>query len=96
MKTMSPQQLELFASLASERPPPAPADLCCLDCRRVGEYYMLQDAVWSKANPADDGFLSLACVETRLGRPLVRTDFAITPAEMANRLHSHWSQEPRS
>jgi hypothetical protein len=95
MKIEPPQQLELFVPLAYERRPTAPPDLRCLDCRRVGEWYMLRDPVWLEANPPDDGLLCPACVETRLGRQLVGADFAITPAEMAQRVRSDSQEPPR-
>ena len=51
----------------------------CMDCgvntSEIKEYYTLRDEVWLEANPVDFGMLCLGCVETRLGRSLVRTDF---------------------
>jgi hypothetical protein len=49
----------------------------CLDCRTETtftkgneEFYMVPDALWSKANPHIDGMLCIGCLETRIGRTL--------------------------
>jgi len=51
----------------------------CLDCGvdtfRIGEFYMLRDSTWLKANPADNGMLCINCLEKRLVRSLTRGDF---------------------
>lgn len=58
----------------------------CKDCRtctfKAGEYYMVQDGVWSTALP--DGrsrraMLCIGCLEARLGRDLVGADFTEAP-----------------
>jgi hypothetical protein len=50
----------------------------CSDCRVntdiVGEYYMVSDEVWQSAR-IDSGMLCIGCLEGRLGRRLVRSDF---------------------
>lgn len=55
----------------------------CLDCGTltwlIGEYYMLQDRVWSEANPAGKGMLCIGCLEHRLGRRLEPSDFTGAP-----------------
>ena len=56
----------------------------CRDCgRKDPEQYIVRRAVWVKAIPNDTagtygtgrGYLCLACLEKRLGRPLVAEDF---------------------
>jgi hypothetical protein len=42
---------------------------------------MLRKELWASA-ASDARFLCLDCVERRLGRPLVESDFKITPPEM--------------
>jgi hypothetical protein len=53
----------------------------CLDCgvfvHAINEYYMLHNAVWQEAHPADDGMLCIGCVEERLGRRLTPGDFRL-------------------
>jgi hypothetical protein len=56
----------------------------CDDCGRDGEDYMGRDDVWMAANPwnAHGGlirFLCLACLERRIGRALVASDFPDLP-----------------
>jgi hypothetical protein len=56
-------------------------ELLCLDCEQdtasLGEFaYMVQDAVWAKAVPKDNGVvLCIGCLEKRLGRQLRGRDF---------------------
>lgn len=55
----------------------------CLDCQvdtsEIGEYYMVHFELWRKINPADKGMLCIGCVEERLGRFLIPTDFLDAP-----------------
>jgi hypothetical protein len=66
----------------------------CIDCRIdtdvIDEYYMLKDAVWSRACPDDDGkgMLCVACCERRLGRLLSFGDFINAP------INTGWPQSP--
>lgn len=50
----------------------------CLDCRvdtgKIYEHYMLLDEVWLTVAPKT-GMLCIGCVEGRLGRVLVKSDF---------------------
>ncbi len=61
----------------------------CLDCqrdtRRLGEYYMVLDHVWEKANPKKKGMLCVACLEKRLRRKLVAADFNSFPINNISR-----------
>lgn len=70
-----------------------------LDCRTEvtvitpDEYYMAHDILWLSANPDDDGRLSVACLENRIGRKLNPEDFIDAPinrrfAAMSERLKS--------
>ena len=58
----------------------------CMDCgkRHQLEYYMLGNKLWDRITRVHErhGELCLACVETRLGRPLKPRDFRFTPFEM--------------
>ena len=54
----------------------------CKDCgvhtSRIGEYYMVKDGVWADAGGSPEfgwGMLCIGCLEKRLGRQLVSTDF---------------------
>ncbi len=52
----------------------------CMDCGKdtyqSREYYMLRNDVWRRICPDDyKGMLCLVCVEKRLGRALVLSDF---------------------
>jgi hypothetical protein len=44
----------------------------CLDCKkdthRLGEYYMVINRIWRKANPGDKGMLCIGCLELQLRR----------------------------
>lgn len=54
---------------------------CGVDTVRIKEYYMIQFELWETAIPADIQHreLCLGCLETRLGRQLVSTDFIEAP-----------------
>jgi hypothetical protein len=51
----------------------------CLDCKvdtgKIGEHYMLTDSTWYQIHNSNQGMICLGCVEKRLGRKLVATDF---------------------
>lgn len=59
------------------------SDWRCLDCGidtdALCEYYMIHDEIWEQIHPKNDGSLCIACVERRLGRELVATDFTDLP-----------------
>lgn len=58
------------------------ASFICLDCgcNTSGQnYYMVHDSVWLHAHPADHGMLCLACLASRLDRPLCAADFRNAP-----------------
>jgi hypothetical protein len=67
----------------------------CLDCGvdtvEIDEYYGLRSPVWLEANPTDDGMLCIGCVERRLGRQLVPTDFI----QSARSPESQWRRSER-
>jgi hypothetical protein len=51
-------------------------------CRHIGrwEWYMIWPALWATAvGPDAEGFLCIGCLETRLGRRLLATDFTDAP-----------------
>lgn len=57
-----------------------PKDNKCLECKeKVWEEYMLNDELWKQVNPKVKGEIHLNCVEKRLGRQLIRTDFKDVP-----------------
>ncbi len=61
----------------------APQPWLCLDCGADAEGYMVHDWVWrrTRLDPEARGeFLCFACLGTRLGRRLRRTDFSDVPA----------------
>ena len=51
----------------------------CVDCKidtgKIGEHYMLVDEIWFKAYSSKKGMLCIGCLEKRLGRQLIKTDF---------------------
>ncbi len=51
----------------------------CLDCKvdtgKIGEHYMLVDATWQLAHDSHIGMLCIGCIETRIGRKLMPSDF---------------------
>lgn len=57
---------------------PLPCDGCGVDVGELDEWYMLRHDVW---HAVADGapFLCVGCVESRLGRRLVRDDFSDVP-----------------
>lgn len=68
---------------------PSPCTDCGMDttpctgkrgCRHKGrwEFFMVADALWA-AHGAGDGYLCVACIERRMGRPLTPTDFTDAP-----------------
>lgn len=53
--------------------------MICEDCKKDtnvpgGDYYMVTNTLWAEYG-AGRGFLCLDCLQTRVGRPLVREDF---------------------
>ena len=59
----------------------------CLDCHidtaEIGEYpVMLMNNLWHSIVPDGQGMLCIGCLEVRLGRRLVRTDFLFTKPRM--------------
>ncbi|GGV36367.1 hypothetical protein GCM10010245_57950 [Streptomyces spectabilis] len=65
----------------ARRPPPRnefPCDDCGLPTAPVDgpdEWYTVLDGVWECAGAAEDSILCVGCLEVRLKRPLVHTDF---------------------
>lgn len=65
-------------------------DSQCMDCdvdtRKINEYYMVHDGLWSKAVPDlyanEYGQLCIGCLEMRLGRLLAKDDFADVPVNV--------------
>ena len=53
----------------------------CVHCRKaIGQdYYMVEDDVWQEAQVHERSELHLHCLETRIGRRLVVTDFTDAP-----------------
>jgi hypothetical protein len=59
----------------------------CVDCGRdtghsrggLCEEYMVRDAIWAGAGMNPDGFLCVGCLESRIGRQLIRPDFTVAP-----------------
>jgi hypothetical protein len=51
----------------------------CMDCKvdtgKIGEHYMLADSTWNLIHDSNKGMLCIGCVESRLGRQLISTDF---------------------
>lgn len=54
----------------------------CVDCSThtgaIGEYYMVTDALWAR-HGVQRGMLCLMCLESRVGRRLVPSDFPWLP-----------------
>lgn len=48
---------------------------CGVDTGKIGDHYMLEDAVWYSVCDSDRGMLCINCIEQRLGRRLNPTDF---------------------
>lgn len=51
----------------------------CLDCKvdtgKIGEHYFVETSLWLKATSSIKGMLCITCLETRIGRKLVQSDF---------------------
>lgn len=51
----------------------------CLDCKvdtgKIGEHYMLIEETWQLAHKSNQGMLCVDCLESRIGRRLVASDF---------------------
>ena len=68
----------------TRRPPSGEAsDDACARCgadeTAIGEYHMLEDAVWAVAARDGEARLCLGCAEAQLGRRLTPGDFADAP-----------------
>lgn len=48
---------------------------CGVDTGRIYEYYMLKDSIWALTSVGRVGMLCIGCVETKIGRKLVPSDF---------------------
>lgn len=78
-------------------------EFICIECNintsDIQEYYMIQDYLWKQVNPQINGMLCIGCVETKLGRTLISTDFPSYPVNqigvflkserLINRLTTH-------
>lgn len=52
-------------------------------CSLVGQNaFHLNDELWTEAMDGYDGFAHIKCIETKLGRGLVRSDFSNAPINM--------------
>lgn len=52
----------------------------CIDCSETDiEYYMVNNSVWNEASLQSKCFCCITCLETRLGRRLIRDDFKDVP-----------------
>jgi hypothetical protein len=62
----------------------------CIDCgvntSTIGEYYVVNDEVWTQAfgKPDQHGMLCIGCLEARLHRRLLPSDFRPCPANFFN------------
>jgi len=69
-------------------------DFECMDCDgntlHLNEYYMVHDNVWDPVVPESRGMLCIGCLELRLGRLLVASDFTDAPVN-----HGFTIQSPR-
>ncbi len=60
------------------------SNFICLDCSAntllIREYYMVKHSVWAQSKlGSNDGMLCIACLERRISRHLVYSDFARLP-----------------
>jgi hypothetical protein len=52
---------------------------------KMGEYYMVTNPVWKKAGvEPNGGMLCIGCLEDRLGRLLIHSDFLWCPLNVMN------------
>lgn len=59
----------------------------CAECETLTtDYYMVHDELWQSVTTPDERFLCLACLEQRIGRPLVIDDFTPYPVNDQIRL----------
>lgn len=69
----------------------------CMDCgvrtAATGDYYMVHDALWQKANPDSRGMLCLGCLAGRIGRKLQFRDFTQAPINELNAKVQRMAQE---
>ena len=53
----------------------------CLDCQKdtgkLGEHYFVQLELWLQAVGSNKGMLCIGCLENRIGRKLVPSDFTV-------------------
>lgn len=55
-------------------------NLRCANCaQRTDDWYMLRDDIWQSIAQPGERYLCLACVSKRLGRELIRSDYADLP-----------------
>jgi hypothetical protein len=52
-----------------------PCACCGVSTAKLGEHFYLKNEVWFKVHPTERGFLCIGCIESKLGRKLVRNDF---------------------
>lgn len=71
--------------------------LACQDCSKItigDDYYMIQHDLWRQVHPNYVGMLCLTCLQTRLGRSLVKSDFIHAPVNDMNRRVAALRQSP--
>ena len=70
----------------------------CLDCNvdtgKISEHYFLNTSLWMKLAGSNKGMLCVGCVEKRLGRRLIASDF--TPCHLNDPKKNFMSDRPRS
>lgn len=52
---------------------------CGVDTGKIREYYMVTSEVWEASGVPELSHLCIGCLEQRLGRRLMRTDFTRVP-----------------
>lgn len=67
------EALQIFSDMAA---------FACQDCPKDtlgGDYYMINNELWSRVHPNQAGMLCLPCLEKRVGRRLQLSDFTDAP-----------------
>jgi hypothetical protein len=79
------------------RPPSKRRKQDCVDCgidtsfgTGNAHYHRVHDVIWRAAVPDGLGQLCLDCLAQRLGRPLTRADFDLTPSEVLDRMSARY------
>lgn len=80
--TLTKQDFRHIAIDAANMMGCADCAICAVDCNEIDEYYMVTNELWDEYG-VEHGMLCVGCIESRMGRQLVKTDFMVGAGDNA-------------